>query len=170
MPRNSFASLLKQSFLLELIFIILFSALFACSFNALKPAPTPWFGQTVKRDAGKSTNEKVKGEASTSEVQAWLEAKEPLFFLDARTEEEWRSGHLPGAMLFPIEALYGNTEAHLEALPKDRRIIIYCNDSNCDRAHILYDNLVRAGIKNVFVMPEGFNVWVNGGGLVETEK
>ena len=47
--------------------------------------------------------------------------------LDVRPEEEYRAGHIPGALSVPVDAL----EAALQILPKDREIVAYCRGPYC---------------------------------------
>ena len=47
--------------------------------------------------------------------------------LDVRPEEEYRAGHIPGALSVPMDAL----EATLQALPKDKEIVAYCRGPYC---------------------------------------
>ena len=47
--------------------------------------------------------------------------------LDVRPEEEYRAGHIPGALSVPVDAL----EAALQTLPKDREIVAYCRGPHC---------------------------------------
>jgi rhodanese-related sulfurtransferase len=52
---------------------------------------------------------------------------EGMIVLDVRPEEEYRAGHIPGAISVPIDAL----EAALQTLPKDREIVAYCRGPYC---------------------------------------
>lgn len=47
--------------------------------------------------------------------------------LDARPGEEYRAGHIPGALSVPVDAL----EAGLQTLPKDRDLVAYCRGPYC---------------------------------------
>lgn len=47
--------------------------------------------------------------------------------LDVRPEEEYRAGHIPGALSVPVDAL----DAALQTLPKDREIVAYCRGPYC---------------------------------------
>jgi rhodanese-related sulfurtransferase len=47
--------------------------------------------------------------------------------LDVRPEEEYRAGHIPGALSVPVNAL----EAALQALPKAKEIVAYCRGPYC---------------------------------------
>ncbi|MCB9539582.1 MAG: MBL fold metallo-hydrolase [Myxococcales bacterium] len=63
--------------------------------------------------------------------------------LDVRSDEEWESGHLPGATHAPLDAL---TE-HLRALPDDRPVTTFCGSGR--RAIIAASVLKRAGFDEV---------------------
>src|SRR5918995_2300605 len=47
--------------------------------------------------------------------------------LDVRPEEEYRAGHIPGALSVPVEAL----EAALKTLPRGREVVAYCRGPYC---------------------------------------
>jgi rhodanese-related sulfurtransferase len=47
--------------------------------------------------------------------------------LDVRPGEEYRAGHIPGALSVPVDAL----EAALQTLPKDRELVAYCRGPYC---------------------------------------
>jgi rhodanese-related sulfurtransferase len=47
--------------------------------------------------------------------------------LDVRPEEEYRAGHIPGALSVPVDVL----EAALQALPREREIVAYCRGPYC---------------------------------------
>ena len=50
-----------------------------------------------------------------------------VVLLDARPVEEYRAGHIPGALSVPVEAL----GAKLRELPKGREVIAYCRGPYC---------------------------------------
>jgi rhodanese-related sulfurtransferase len=50
-----------------------------------------------------------------------------VMVLDVRPGEEYRAGHIPGALSVPVEAL----EAALQTLPKDRELVAYCRGPYC---------------------------------------
>ena len=50
-----------------------------------------------------------------------------VVLIDVRPEEEYDSGHLPGALSVPVEAL----EARIADLPRDRTIVAYCRGPYC---------------------------------------
>ncbi|WP_456400426.1 rhodanese-like domain-containing protein [Persephonella sp.] len=49
--------------------------------------------------------------------------KEKIFLLDVRTLEEFENdGHIPGAVLIPIDDLPNQ----IDKIPKDKKVIVYC--------------------------------------------
>lgn len=47
--------------------------------------------------------------------------------LDVRPEEEYRAGHIPGAVSIPL----GELDSYLSKLPKSREIVAYCRGPYC---------------------------------------
>jgi rhodanese-related sulfurtransferase len=66
--------------------------------------------------------------------------------LDVRTEAEFKSGHIPGALLIPVEELSGR----LGELPEDRTtpIIVYCRTGR--RSSLAVDILAEAGYRLLY--------------------
>lgn len=63
--------------------------------------------------------------------------------LDVRPEEEYRAGHLPGALSVPVERL----ETVLGRLPKDRPILVYCRGRYCTLADEAVQRLRALGYR-----------------------
>ena len=63
--------------------------------------------------------------------------------IDVRPVDEYRAGHLPGALAMPLDEL----EAHLEALPRDREVIAYCRGRYCVFADEAVAILRRHGLR-----------------------
>ena len=82
--------------------------------------------------------------------------------LDVRPEEEYRAGHIPGALSVPLDAL----EATLQTLPKDKEIVAYCRGPYCvfsdEAARFLNARGYRARR-----LAEGFPDWRSAGLPVE---
>lgn len=61
--------------------------------------------------------------------------------LDVRPVEEFRAGHVPGALSIPL----GELKARLKELPKDRAIVAYCRGPYCVMALDAVDVLRKKG-------------------------
>ncbi|MDI7268368.1 MAG: metalloregulator ArsR/SmtB family transcription factor [Myxococcota bacterium] len=74
--------------------------------------------------------------------------------LDVRPVEEYRAGHLPGAVSVPL----GELERRLAELPRDREVVAYCRGPYCVMAVEAVD-LLRARGFQAIRMEEGVPDW-----------
>lgn len=59
---------------------------------------------------------------SAADTKTQLDNKAPLFILDVRQPEEYRSGHIAGAVLIPLNEL----TQRINEIPKDSEIVCVC--------------------------------------------
>lgn len=83
--------------------------------------------------------------------------------LDVRPEDEYRAGHIPGAISIPV----GELERRLADLPRDREVIAYCRGPYCVYAAEAVESLRQAGLR-ARRMEEGLPDWRARGLPVET--
>lgn len=84
--------------------------------------------------------------------------------LDVRPEEEYRAGHIPGALSVPVDAL----EAALQTLPRDKKVVAYCRGPYC----VFSDEVVRALSARGYQasrLADGFPEWRAAGYPVEPD-
>jgi rhodanese-related sulfurtransferase len=74
--------------------------------------------------------------------------------LDVRPTEEYRAGHIPGALSVPLERL----EARLADLPRDKEIVAYCRGPYCVMS-LEAVKLLRAHGRKARRLEEGFPEW-----------
>jgi rhodanese-related sulfurtransferase len=74
--------------------------------------------------------------------------------LDVRPAEEYRAGHLPGALSVPLKEL----ERRLSELPRDRDIVAYCRGPYCVLA-VEAVELLRARGFSAFRLEQGVQDW-----------
>lgn len=77
-----------------------------------------------------------------------------VIVLDVRPDDEFRLGHLPGALNVPLALL----ERHLGSLPKDREIVAYCRGPYCVLTFEAVATL-RAGGFRVRRLEDGYPEW-----------
>jgi len=82
--------------------------------------------------------------------------------LDVRTEEEYRAGHLPGALCVPLESL----EQYMESLPTDQEIVAYCRGPYCVLAVEAVERLRARGF-TAFRLEDGVHEWQSLGLSIE---
>lgn len=84
--------------------------------------------------------------------------------LDVRPEQEYRAGHLPGAINLPMDRL----DHALEVLPRDQEIVAYCRGPYCVLSHEAVRRLRQLGFQ-VRRFQEGLPEWRASGLPVEYE-
>ncbi len=78
--------------------------------------------------------------------------------LDARTLQEYRSGHIPGALNLPYEEIFEHENIY-NSLPFDKWLVCYCEGPPCDLGELLAWELYNMGFKSVAVYTDGLNEW-----------
>jgi len=83
-------------------------------------------------------------------------------FVDSRDQWEFAEGHIKGAVNFPyIE--FEIDHPMLSKLDKDENLVIYCSSTECGLSTKLAVELLKLGYRNLYVLPEGWDKWVEKG-------
>jgi rhodanese-related sulfurtransferase len=77
-----------------------------------------------------------------------------VIVLDVRPAEEYRAGHIPGAVSVPVDQL----EQRLADLPADKEIVAYCRGPYCVMSYDVVDAL-RARGRRARRLIDGFPEW-----------
>ena len=85
--------------------------------------------------------------------------------LDVRPPEEYRAGHIPGALSIPV----GELKARLRELPKDREVVAYCRGPYCVMAVEAVELLRKKGF-TAHRLEQGVVDWRARGWRVEAER
>ena len=85
--------------------------------------------------------------------------------LDVRPAEEYRAGHIPGALSIPV----GELKARSKELPADREIVAYCRGPYCVMAVDAVELLRKKGF-SAHRMEQGVADWRARGWRVEAER
>ncbi|NIP25102.1 metalloregulator ArsR/SmtB family transcription factor [candidate division KSB1 bacterium] len=86
-----------------------------------------------------------------------------VLLLDVRPEEEYRNGHIPGAISIPLSDL----KNRLDEIPRDRQVVAYCRGPYCVLSAEAMAILRNAGFR-AFRLREGMPEWQQAGQPVET--
>lgn len=87
------------------------------------------------------------GEISISDFTKSLKS-ELIYVVDARTPEEYESGHFPGSVSIPLEQM----KSRLAEIPKDKFIVVHCKTGG--RGEIGYRMLKEEGYAVKFLNAE----------------
>jgi rhodanese-related sulfurtransferase len=100
---------------------------------------------------------------TVEELKGRIDKGEAIVVGDTRSQGAFNLGHIPGAIL----ATQSQVESHLDQIPFDQEIILYCTwpneESSAGAALTLYKN----GYTNVSVLLGGFDEWRDAGYPVE---
>jgi len=88
--------------------------------------------------------------------------RDDVVILDTRPTQEYRAGHIPGALSVPVDEL----KARLRKLPKSKEYVAYCRGPYCVYADRAVELLTASGRK-ARRLKEGFPEWKAAGLPVE---
>ncbi|MFI7006191.1 ArsR/SmtB family transcription factor [Streptomyces sp. NPDC050145] len=92
-------------------------------------------------------------EVGREELRARLEAGD-VVLLDVRPVEEYRAGHIPGALSVPVAELADR----IEELPRDLEIVVYCRGEYCVLAYDAVRLLAERG-RRAIRLDDGMLEW-----------
>ena len=88
------------------------------------------------------------------EAKAMMDSQE-VIILDVREQDEYDSGHIPGAVLLPVGTIDDTTAA--QVIPgKDSTVLVYCRSGN--RSKTASAALADLGYTNIYEFG-GINTW-----------
>ena len=99
------------------------------------------FGCVGCSDGGSASYDQISG----AEAKALMDSESGYIIIDARTQEEYDQGHIPGAILIPEYEIADRAEKELS--DKDQLILVYCRSGR--RSKIAAEELVKLGYTNV---------------------
>ena len=99
------------------------------------------FGCVGCSDRGSATYEQISG----AEAKALMDSESGYIIIDAREQDEYDEGHIPGAVLIPYGEIADRAENELP--DKDQLILVYCRSGR--RSKIAAEELVKLGYTNV---------------------
>ena len=168
----------------ESCFLFLFSFLFAVLFNLyysdgieLKVKPPKTLRVDFNKNAGTDASYAGWGANSAPPVSAESSEADKIprislmgaksrfdhkssIFLDARKFDEYKEGHIPGAIDFFADEFDKFAPQVLPQLPdKTKEIIAYCHGSGCELSILLAQKLIEQGYTNVKVFFGGWPQW-----------
>lgn len=106
------------------------------------------------KEFNQASQEATYDQITQEEAKNLMDTEPDALILDVRTEEEYASGHIPGAICIPNETIDDTITAQLP--DKDQLILIYCRSGN--RSKQASEKLVNLGYTNIKEFG-GINTW-----------
>lgn len=103
---------------------------------------------------GNAASESAYQQITQEEAKEMMDSQEDII-LDVREQDEYDSGHIPGAVLLPVGTIDETTAA--EVIPeKDSTVLVYCRSGN--RSKTASAALADLGYTNIYEFG-GINTW-----------
>ena len=105
-------------------------------------------------NASNTSSESDYQQISQEEAKEMMDTQD-VIILDVREQDEYDSGHIPGAVLLPVGSIDEDTAA--EVIPeKDSTVLVYCRSGN--RSKTASSALAELGYTNIYEFG-GINTW-----------
>ena len=105
-------------------------------------------------NASNTSSESDYQQISQEEAKEMMDTQD-VIILDVREQDEYDSGHIPGAVLLPVGTIDEETAA--EVIPeKDSTVLVYCRSGN--RSKTASSALSELGYTNIYEFG-GINTW-----------
>ncbi len=138
----------------QLLSIMAIATVLALVVNAIRPDGLP----LVQAGSGA-----VQLDAGSEEIPikdaAMLFISQRAVFLDARSPLEFDEGHIQGALSAPVEDFEVLFDELKPALAGKEAVITYCDGERCPLSHELAEQLRSRGVRNVWVLRNGWGLW-----------
>ena len=151
----------------ESIGILIIAGFMAFGFNLARqnpvdlrgPAPIP-----VESNAVLSNSEAAAGVQEITLDEAIDHFRQgTALFVDARSVDDFRTGHIDGAFNIPDESFGEYIGPFQAANPPDTLLITYCDGKACPLSLNLAEKLILAGFDKVYHLRDGWGEWRRNG-------
>ena len=128
------------------VVVLLVSAFLGLLVNAVSPKGVDIMGPVVRQ--GMSLDE------------AWtLFRTNGGVFVDARSQEEYDAGHIPGALLLSYDDFEESISSFQGLVPLDTVLVAYCSAVGCGSSAEVAELLREVGYSEVHQFPGGWEAW-----------
>jgi rhodanese-related sulfurtransferase len=103
-------------------------------------------------------NSDVAEEIDRIELQR-LQAAGRVTIVDARHEESYLAGHIPGAINLPVDSETEDMRRIMRNVPTEVPIVVYCQSRNCPYVDLLTAGLRSDGYKHLLIYRGGWFDW-----------
>jgi rhodanese-related sulfurtransferase len=161
--------------LLKAISIVIFGSFVGIIYNSLSPQGITLKGSWSRKVTQDSlavpySYQKDDPPAVSLDYAMMKFQSERTIFLDARYPEDYKSGHIKGAINFPYEEFEEYSSQVLPKLSFDKEIITYCDGSECETSLLLARELRDKGYKNIKIFFGGWSEWQKAGLPIEVRS
>ncbi|PWT80302.1 MAG: rhodanese [Acidobacteria bacterium] len=96
------------------------------------------------------------GEERLKTVLEWGSA---VLWVDARSQRDYETEHIPGALSLNLEEWDTLFPRFLDQWSPERKVVVYCSSLSCALSHEVADRLTQSGVSPVYVLKGGWEGW-----------
>ena len=142
--------------------IILATTLFSISYNQFRSSPLPLLKKELEILNKMSDVDSLTAESSINGINIHLAQKlfeNGMLFVDARAEEFFYEGHIPGAIC--RDDFDSLTQKLENLISMDDSFVVYCSDDDCGSSEDLAYELQAYGFNKIYLFKGGWKEWRN---------
>jgi rhodanese-related sulfurtransferase len=148
----------------EIIILVAVSVALALAVNTLSPRGIALVGQWDIAKGVISANPGGTAVGKSVEIDSVARAKAlfdkgDVLFVDARSQNHYGNGHIPGAVSLPVGQFEERIEFFLNRYPPEQPIVTYCSGRTCEDSHDLAQFFSDVGFTNVRIFIDGLPGW-----------
>jgi rhodanese-related sulfurtransferase len=156
----------------EIVILVGVAVTLAFVVNTFSPRGIALVGQWDTAKGVITADPQPAEERKLQEIDSVTWAKEiydkgHVLFVDARSQNNYEQGHIPGAVSLPLGQFDQMIESFLSKHALDQPMVAYCSGRTCEDSHHLARLLLEAGFTDVRVFIDGFPGWEAEGYPVE---
>jgi len=103
----------------------------------------------------------MSGTITREQLNQKLESGRPFRLVEALSAEQYRQGHLPGAVNLPPDQVEQSAASLLPE--KQQEVVVYCASSTCNASENVARELTEMGYQNVLRYVGGKQDWMEAG-------
>jgi rhodanese-related sulfurtransferase len=89
-----------------------------------------------------------------------LSDDDSILWIDARSEEEFNDGHIPGAVILSLDDFDEQIESVMSQYDSSRITVIYCSEDRCQTSQKIAEILKREfDLENIYFLEGGWEAW-----------
>jgi len=148
----------------EMMILLGISIISAFVVNVFSPSGIALIGQWDESSgvvASKADGDVFSGELEIQHVKTAKQIydKGNAVFVDARSLENFKNGHIKGAVSLPLDQFDNFIKAFKKKYAANTFIVTYCSGRTCDDSHSLEQLLFDHGYVNVSIFIDGYQGW-----------
>ena len=136
--------------------IVVIAVLCGMGVNLVRPDGLP----VVRAQGSAVTLPSESGEIAVKDALLLFASRRALF-VDARSNFEFADGHIQGAVNVPVDDFETTFLRLADRFETVDAVITYCDGERCPLSTDVAKLLINRGVKNVFVLKNGWTVWNN---------